>query len=90
MKIKPGKQLVPGDVIKWDVVSATPLDDYTTGRRVAKEVEIQVIEVYAHHVLFRILQPPYLKLDIQNVQLYQKGIYKTADLLNPFVRYEDE
>jgi len=88
MKIKQSKQLIPGDIVKWEIIpeNAVPV----LGRRVGKTVDIQVQEVYTHHVLFRIMEPPYLKLDIQNVQLFQKGVYKNDDLLNPFVRVEDE
>lgn len=72
MKIKESNKLTPGDSFDWN-----------TGN--GKTVSVVVKEVYDHHVMCLMTEPPYLTKSIQNVDLFLQGIYKDSDVLRPIV-----
>lgn len=80
MKIKKDRQLKPGDTFNW--VITIPGSGSTGG--IKKLITVIVSEVYDHHVLCRNIEKSFIKVDITNVDLWLKGIYKKEDrLLNP-------
>lgn len=81
MEIKEGQKLNPGDIIEYDL---SLIDEQSGWNSHAKgkiiKTKLMCMQVFKHHVLFRMIEPPYHKVDIQNVALWQKHIYKDADL----------
>lgn len=87
MKIKEHRQLKQGDTIKWVTrMEGVSREEYLAAHEKKIMNELVVMEVYPHHVLFRMLKYPYHKICITNNELYQKGIYKNTDFIKPFAR----
>lgn len=82
MEILKDKQLKQGDVIKWKMA----INDVDPLFKRKQAVKLICMEIYPHHVLFRRADYTHMKVDIQNVELWFKGIYKDSDLLHPFAR----
>lgn len=90
MRIKEDKQLKKGDLIKWNLKPITLLSNPSvkaSDNTVLKTVKLLVKEVYPHFVEFKILEPPFLTINITNNELYQKGIYQSTDFISPFARF---
>lgn len=91
MKIKESKQLKPGDIIPWELkINEEPTTFNYAKSAQYKKYNLVCVGVYSHHVLFRMTAPPHMKVDIQNVDLWNKGIYKQEDIERPFARKVEE
>lgn len=78
MEIKEDKKLKIGQIINFPVYFC---DKDRGGNYVTENLDLIVTEIYTHHVLFYSIKYPHMKVDITNVDLWLKGIYKTADKL---------
>lgn len=90
MKIKEDKQLKKGDLIKWKLKPISTLSNPAKRENYGldmRNVKLLVKEVYPHFVEFTVLEPPFLTISITNNELYQNGIYKNTDFVNPFARF---
>lgn len=89
MEVLENKRIKEGTIIKWQlpILKMLEKEDFLNNYNKVKSVELVCIKNYSHHSDFQMLEPPYSIINIQNSQLYMKGIYKAEDFIHPFARF---